>query len=327
MRGRGGPGRHPERPCAHAILPGAQYALRTLTIRHTSAFAGDITVTQRATWDAVVGKPTVDAACVQATLPVSEGGCGVASASDVAPVEVLAGVMQFLARAEPLLGCDRQLVVPLATEAGLLDALNARLPPALKPVASWTRTGKVELPDREVRRQHWWSARLTEVRAVALLEALLPARQCSHVPQGQGGAEEPGERRLVLADGLGLVPDGVRHMVIPAWDREGCREGDLRQLYRLPPSRPQRTTGPLGGPSAGGPDDGGDGDPDMVGSRPAGRPHLHGGGQPAVVSRGRGEPRPWLTAEVPLPSEPLFHADLPNTSVVPNTLLTVFRVT
>jgi len=66
---------------------------------------------------------------VQATLPLSERGCGVASASDVAPVARLAGVMQFLARAEPLLGCDRQLVVPLANEARLLDALNARLPP------------------------------------------------------------------------------------------------------------------------------------------------------------------------------------------------------
>jgi len=79
--------------------------------------------------------------------------------------------MQFLARAEPLLGRDLQLVVPLATEAGLLDALNARLPPALEPLASWTRTGKVELPDGEVRRQHWWSARMTQVKAAALLEA------------------------------------------------------------------------------------------------------------------------------------------------------------
>jgi len=59
--------------------------------------------------------------------------------------------MQFLARAEPLLGCDRQLFVPLATEAGLLDALNARLPPALEPLASWTRTCKVGLPDGDVR--------------------------------------------------------------------------------------------------------------------------------------------------------------------------------
>jgi len=61
-------------------------------------------------------------------MPVNEGGCGVASAFDVAPVARLAGVLQFLARAEPLQGCDRQLVMSLA-EAGLLDALNARLPP------------------------------------------------------------------------------------------------------------------------------------------------------------------------------------------------------
>jgi len=32
-----------------------------------------------------------------------------------------------------MLDCDRQLVIPLAGEAGLLDALNARLPPTLEP--------------------------------------------------------------------------------------------------------------------------------------------------------------------------------------------------
>jgi len=82
----------------------------------------------------------------------------------------LAGILQFLAGAEPMLDCDRQLVVPLATEAGLLDALNARLPPMLEPLESWTRTGKVELPDGDVRRQHWWSSRLTQVKAAALLQ-------------------------------------------------------------------------------------------------------------------------------------------------------------
>jgi len=104
-------------------------------------------------------------------LPLSEGGCGVASASDVLPVARLAGVMQFLARAEPRLGFDRQLFVPLATETGLLDALRARLPRALEPLAGWTRTGKVELPHGDVRCQHWWSAQLTQVKAESLLEA------------------------------------------------------------------------------------------------------------------------------------------------------------
>jgi len=93
-----------------------QYSLRTLPIRHMAAFAADVTATQRATWHPVVGSPTSDWAWVQTTLPPSEGGSGVVSAADVAPVARLAGVMQFLARAEPLLGCDRQLVVPLATE-------------------------------------------------------------------------------------------------------------------------------------------------------------------------------------------------------------------
>jgi len=111
----------------------------------------------------------------QTTLPLSEDGCGVASASDVAPLARLAGFMQVLARAAPLLGCDRQLVVPLATEAGLLHAFNALLPPALGSMVSWTRTGKVELPDVDLRRQHWWSARLSKVKSAALLKA---ARGC-----------------------------------------------------------------------------------------------------------------------------------------------------
>jgi len=125
---------------AHALMRSClgpakvQYALRTLPLRHTAAFAADVTAAQRATWDAVVGAPWSDAAWVQTTLPLSEGGCGVASASDVAPVARQAGVMQFLVRAEPMLGRDRQLVVPLATEAGLLDALNARLP---RPESRW----------------------------------------------------------------------------------------------------------------------------------------------------------------------------------------------
>jgi len=95
----------------------------------------------------------------------------VASAADVAPVARLAGVMQFLNRAELMLGCDRHLVMPLATEAVLLDALNTRLPPVLEPLASGTRTGKVELLDGDVGRQHCWSSRVTQAKAAALLEA------------------------------------------------------------------------------------------------------------------------------------------------------------
>jgi len=53
---------------AHALMRSClgpakvQYALRTLPIRHTAAFAADVTAPQRATWDAVVGTPASDAA-------------------------------------------------------------------------------------------------------------------------------------------------------------------------------------------------------------------------------------------------------------------------
>jgi len=163
--------------CSHALMRSClgpakvQYAIRTLPLRHTAVFAADVTAIQRATWDAVVGTPTSDAAWVQNTLAMSDGGFGVASAPDDAPVLRRAGVMQFIARAEPMLGFDRQLVVPLADEAGQLDALNACLSPALESLASCYRTGKVELPDGDVRRQHWWSSRLTRAKPAAPLEA------------------------------------------------------------------------------------------------------------------------------------------------------------
>jgi len=120
--------------CEHALMRSClgpakvQYALRTLPLRHTAVFAADVTATQRATWDAVVGTPTSDAAWVQTTLPMSEGGCGVASAADVAPVARLAGIMQFLARAEPMLGCDRQLACPWLPRRDCLTPLMRACP-------------------------------------------------------------------------------------------------------------------------------------------------------------------------------------------------------
>jgi len=48
---------------AHALMRSClgpvkvQYALRTLSLRHRAAFAADVTATQRARWDAVVGAP------------------------------------------------------------------------------------------------------------------------------------------------------------------------------------------------------------------------------------------------------------------------------
>jgi len=195
-----------------------QYALRTLHLRHTAVFAADVTATQRATWDAVVGTPTSDAAWVQTTLPMSEGGCGVASAADVAPVTRLAGIMQFLARAEPMLGCDRQLLVPLAIEAGLLGALDARLPPALEPLASWARTGKVELPDGDFRRQHWWSSRVTQVHAAALLEAAtrrdFPRLEAQRAGKA-GGWLSPPPPSPVADQGLCLT--GANHSTLLKW--------------------------------------------------------------------------------------------------------------
>jgi len=62
---------------------------------------------------------------------------------------------------EPVLGGDRQVVVRLATESGLLEALYTRLPPKLDPLARLTRTCNMELLDGDFKRQHWWSSNVT----------------------------------------------------------------------------------------------------------------------------------------------------------------------
>jgi len=224
-----------------------QYALRTLPLRHTAAFAEGITVTQRATWNTVVGTPVSVAAWKPATLPISEGGCGVASASDVALVARPAVVLQSLARAEPMLGRDRQMVVHLATEAGLLVAINARLPPMLEPLASWTRMGKVDLTDEDVRRQHWWSSRVTQVKAAALLKAATgrdapqvggtaggQGRRMAVAPPSSGPGALPHSGPLFhatqVAPGGALATSGLRGQIVPPLWRAG---GGLRRPRRV----------------------------------------------------------------------------------------------
>jgi len=114
-----------------------------------------------------------------------------------------------------MLGCDRQLVVPLVTEAGLLDVLNARLPPAMEALASWTRTGKVDLPDGDVRRQHWGSSRLTQAKAAALLEAATG----KDVPRSE--AQRAGKAGGWLSAhplaGQGLCLTGAHYSILLKW--------------------------------------------------------------------------------------------------------------
>jgi len=105
--------------------------------------------------------------------------------------------------------------VPLATEAGLLDALNARLPPALEPLASWTMTGKVELPDEDARRQHWWSSRVTQVKAAAVLDAATG----SDVPrlEAQRASKAGGWLSAPPVAGQGLWSTGENYSTLLKW--------------------------------------------------------------------------------------------------------------
>jgi len=102
--------------------------------------------------------------------------------------------------------------VPLATEAGLLHAPNARLPPALKPLASWTRTGKVELPNGDVRRQHRWSSRVTQAKA------LLEAATGRYVPRLEAQREgKAGGWLSAPPGGQGLCLTGAHYSTLLKW--------------------------------------------------------------------------------------------------------------
>jgi len=117
-----------------------------------------------------------------------------------------------------------------------------------------------------------------------------------------------GERRLLWADGRGLLPHGVGHLGWHPRGGEGRGEGDVRPMPRpAPPQRPpsgspcpaagpQRATGSLGGTVSGGPNEGVNGYTGLVVGCTSAHSCLHGSGQPAVVSRGQGQPRPCHTA-------------------------------
>jgi len=158
--------------------------------------------------------------------------------------ERLAEILQVLARAEPMLGCDRQLVVPLATEAGLRDALNACLLPTLEPLASWTRTGKVELPDGDVRRQHWWSSRVTQVKGAALPQAATGldihgwghsgrarrADGCRPPPQWRARGSAPLLQVTQVVPGAALTTSVLRGQTVPPMWRAGGRRRRRRRV-------------------------------------------------------------------------------------------------
>jgi len=90
--------------------------------------------------------------------------------------------------------------------------MRASPPPVLEPLADWTRTGKVELPYGYVRLRHWWSARLTEVKAAALLEAAT-GREChawrlSKRVRSVAGCRHPSWRAKVSAWPAPTTPHG-----------------------------------------------------------------------------------------------------------------------
>jgi len=107
--------------------------------------------------------------------------------------------------------------------------------------------------------------------------------------------KDKGEQKVLeRAESCGRMGVDFSPMVFYTWgaprSREGGGKGGVRQVHRPAPARcppgggrrpvagPQRATWPLGGPAAGGLNDGLHGDSGMVGRRSSALPRLQGGG-------------------------------------------------
>jgi len=110
-----------------------QYALRTLPLRETTAFADAVSKVHREAFTRLLGGNLSDSGWQQASLPLSKGGCGLSCAVFLAPVARLAGILQFMAQTEGMLECDRSWLEGVVAEKGLLEALSARCPKTSSP--------------------------------------------------------------------------------------------------------------------------------------------------------------------------------------------------
>jgi len=102
-----------DKQSAHALMrmclgpSRIQNALRTLPLAETAEFADAVSKVQCEAFTKLLGGNLSDSGWQQASLPLSEGGCGLSCAAFLAPVARLAGIIHFMAQAEGMLECDR----------------------------------------------------------------------------------------------------------------------------------------------------------------------------------------------------------------------------
>jgi len=125
-----------------------------------------------------------------------------------------------MAQAEGMLGCDRSWLEGVVAERGLLEALSARLPDNLEPIAGWRRTGALSLPDGEFRWQKWWSSRLTQCQAADLAEKAagrdIPRLEVQKAGMGDEWMSPPPQV------GSGLCMGGRQYATMVKWHLGEC---------------------------------------------------------------------------------------------------------
>ena len=123
-----------DKQAAHSLLRvcvGANrlaFLLRVLDTEATQSLWGEADALLQQAWGRVVGAPLTDAAWLQSTLPVSQGGCGIIAVTKLGPVARLASILQFIKHGLGIAGADDGLCVRVRCHKGTLSAAAAILP-------------------------------------------------------------------------------------------------------------------------------------------------------------------------------------------------------
>ena len=162
--------------------------LRTLDFSTTQGFAARVDGAQARTLGRLAGTSLTPTAWSQACLPISKGGCGLTSATRLAPAARVAGVLQFARFGPTTIGADDSIGVRCRREAALLQGLQGLLPPALEPLTTWAASGCITPTDGPEGSQRWWSERIAD-HALLSLAANSHARDIPRLAtQASGGA-------------------------------------------------------------------------------------------------------------------------------------------
>jgi hypothetical protein len=136
----------------------------------------------------IVGCGLTPAQRVQATLPLTSGGCGIRSPTTVRPAARIAAMAGFYQVGAARLGLPGELQkVDLSLLSEPIKDLQARLSPNFSPLDEWVRDpNRIATAERLYSRQKWWSDSLGKQAMLTLVNHSCPRDQVRILEQRDG---------------------------------------------------------------------------------------------------------------------------------------------